>query len=189
MESPKTPFQPVKRQTFREYFQPSRIVLAVIEDGIERPFNIITLCFASHAAYKPPAMVFSIEKRHYSHQLLIRKQRLVIAVPGERLAGAALFCGTNSGYNLDKANRMGLAIQPGIYHGLPFLSDAIANLDVSLAGRMDGGDHTVFLAEVNGYYVGPNIEHCLLSIGSQTKGYRILAQSGLHRIAIPNEKP
>ncbi|MCI4645317.1 MAG: flavin reductase [Hyphomonadaceae bacterium] len=182
------PFKSIKRQEFREYFQPSRIILAVIPSDNKSGCNITTLCFAAHSAYKPPSICFAIERRHEAHRLLQLTKKLVIAVPGPGLAHAALYCGTNSGRDNDKAEELGLDVSLSSPAGLPMIASANSNLEACVLSQTPSGDHTLFNVGIENYLVREKniIEPCLLSVARNHAGYRILAQQGIHRIAIPD---
>lgn len=181
-------FKRLPRQKFREYFQPSRVVIAIVEDGERSEFNLTTLCFCMHAGYKPASMAISVEKRHWAHDLLLRRTRFVLAVPGPTLAHATLFCGLNSGRDTDKASVLGLRLERSARPETAWLMEALANIELVKSGMIDAGDHDVFIGRVEGDFVnneaaGPG----LLSVGTSHSGYRILAQSGIHRIAVPSD--
>lgn len=179
-------FQKTKRQKFRNFFQPSRIVLVCIWDNKIPKLNVITLCFTMHAAYKPNSFAFAIEKRHYSHDLLSKGKELVISIPGRDLASAALFCGINSGREVDKISALGLEIVNFGTLNRQGIRNALSNVICEVTHQVDNGDHDVFICKVIDYMVQGNPDQpCLLSIGSDETNYEVLARKGIHRIAVP----
>lgn len=179
-------FVAAKRQFFREYFQPSRIVLLVVKDKHSARVNVTTLCFVMHAAYKPTSVAFALEKRHLSYDLLRDQRKCVLAVPGRELAEQALICGTKSGREVDKGSLPGMPLTAGSARDFIWIGPANANIELEITGRVGNGDHDLFLAKVINYYIckaacGPN----LLSIGRNHNGFELLAHSGMHRIGIP----
>jgi flavin reductase (DIM6/NTAB) family NADH-FMN oxidoreductase RutF len=179
-------FVEVKRQKFRDWFQPSRIVILSVFDDERRRFNLTTLCFSMHSAYKPPSLAFAIEKRHLSHSLLMRSQIFVLAVPGRSMASQALGCGIATGREIDKASKLEISLEQGACPAHGLLSHAIANIECELSWAQEAGDHSVFNARVTRYlvpqeYRGPG----LLSIGADDSGYEVLSSSGIHKLAIP----
>jgi flavin reductase (DIM6/NTAB) family NADH-FMN oxidoreductase RutF len=179
-------FRSVKRQDFREYFQPSRIVMLVVKDCATDKVNITTLCFAMHASYKPTSVAFALEKRHLSYEFLAVQTRCVLAVPGRDLAKQALLCGTKSGRSMEKDRLSNLRLCHGSSPEFIWIERAMANIEIEIRSRVDSGDHDVFVGKVQSFFVnpaapGPN----LLSIGRNHAGYELLAQSGVHRVGIP----
>jgi flavin reductase (DIM6/NTAB) family NADH-FMN oxidoreductase RutF len=179
-------FDQVRRQKFRDWFQPSRIIILSIFDGERGRFNLTTLCFSMHSAYKPPSIAFAVEKRHLSHFLLQQTKKFVLAIPGRDLADVALRCGLVSGREVDKAQIENVQLENGASKELGLISHAIANIECELIWAKDSGDHTVFNSRVDRYLVSPHtLGPGLVSIGSVEAGYEVLRTSGVHRLAIP----
>lgn len=180
-----TGFESLARQAFRDWFQPSRIVLGVFADErLGRP-NIITLCFDMHCSYKPPMMAFAISTESYTYRLLEHSKECVLAVPGEKLAQASLICGTSSGANCNKWNAALLSPSMSEYVSVPGISECIANIELAIDHKVFAGDHILVLGRVLKYGVDQsNRELPLLSIGKRTDGFKLLATKGIHRIAV-----
>src|SRR5262249_41079214 len=119
-------FSAHSRQQFRNVFQPSRIVLCVLPAETISGVNVITLCFDMYCSYKPPMMAFAIQKGAHSYSLLEKASECVLAVPGESMAGVALYCGTKSGSKLDKVSDCGLSLSQSDKVRVPGLATAIA---------------------------------------------------------------
>ena len=95
-------FVSVSRQQFRRYFQPSRILLAVIPVPGESRVNIITLCFSMYCSYKPPMLAIAIQKINCSYDLIQKAKEYVLCVPGPDLAHETLYCGVESKVKLTR---------------------------------------------------------------------------------------
>jgi flavin reductase (DIM6/NTAB) family NADH-FMN oxidoreductase RutF len=173
------------RQQFRRYFQPSRILLAVLPSEGDADPNLITLCFNMHCSYKPPIMAFSIFKGALSFQLACSAKHCVLTVPGEDLARAVLLCGTVSGRDINKFRETGLTPCRSETVPVPGISEAIANVELKIVHRVELGDHITVFGEVLKFGVDEkNRQRPLVSFGPETKGYTLLAQKGIHRIGI-----
>ena len=178
-------FKTVSRQAFRDCFQPSRILLCVLAGRTPGKFNVITVCFDMYCSYKPPMMAFAVQRGAYSHELLQTAKECVLSVPGESLAHEALLCGTESGHVIDKLAKSGLRLTPSKTVSIPSLAQALANIEVRIVNRLVTGDHLVIIGEVLRFAVNTQLrEKCLLSVGPDENGYRVLARKGIHRIAV-----
>jgi len=178
-----TNFVSLKRNIFREYFQPSRIVLALLPANNESGVNIITICFTMHCSYKPPMIAFSIQKGSYSYELLDTAKECVLAVPGGDLSNNVLKCGIESGRNYDKMIKYGFTPLPSDNVSIPGISECIANIETKIIDDIFMGDHRTVFLEVLEYKVNKsNNNKCLLSIGPNTNGYKILSHKGIHRL-------
>lgn len=176
---------PLKRQEFRRYFQPSRIVLGVFVVPRTGRVNVITLCFNMHCSYKPPMMAVAIANTSYTFTLLEAGSEFVLGVPGESMANAVIQCGLESGRTLDKVTALGLRLGSGDAVKVPILKQCIANVELRAAQLVRTGDHTTVIGEVAAFRVNvENRERPLVSVGPQHSGYELLARSGIHRIAV-----
>ena len=178
-------FQPSRRQSFRRYFQPSRIVLGVFNDIDQDRVNVITLCFNMYCSYKPPMMAFSIWRGAYTYSLLDRASECVLSVPGRALAEPTLFCGLKSGEAIDKASACGVKFVPSERVGVPGIAQSIANIELRIVNKVPTGDHMTVVGEVLKFGVDKAKDQtCLVSVGPDHEGYTVLASHGIHRIGI-----
>ena len=184
-----TQFDDLRRQQFRRYYQPTRILLGLVESNGSNSPNVITLCFSMTCSYKPPLMAVSIHRRSYSFQLLHSASEFVLAVPGESFAHEALICGLQSGRDIDKVRECGFQIVDSKHVRVPGLRNAIANLELLIKSRIETGDHMTVIGEVRRYAVNTSSrERNLLSVGPEHDGYEVLAAKGIHRIAVTNRR-
>lgn len=178
----------LKRKSFREHFQPSKILLAVIPDLINERYNIITLCFTMTCSYKPPMIAFSIEKRNHSFDLVMLASEVVMAVPGKSLAKQTMDCGFYSGRDTDKFELCGFSHQKMPMIKTPGINEAMANIELKITNKVLTGDHVTIFCEVLGYHLNENnIEENLLAVAESSIGYEILVKKGMHRIGIANK--
>lgn len=182
-------FEALSRQSFRRYFQPSRILLGVLPDEAKGRHNVITLCFHMHCSYKPPMMAFSVWHGSHSFSLLNDISECVLAVPGEKLADAAMFCGVNSGKKYDKASAAGLTFTSSQHVNVPSIKECIANLELIVTNKVLVGDHMTIFGAVRRFGVDRSkSERSLISVGPFDSAYEVLVRKGIHRIAVPKAK-
>jgi len=182
-------FTTVSRSGFREIFQPSRIVIAMLPDPTHG-VNPITLCFVTHAAYRPRMMGFAIQRGSRSYDLIDVGQETVLAVPGEAMVEETLYFGVESGNTVNKIDATGTELTQSETVRVPGLAKAIANIEGEVVSLTGAGDHKFALARVRAYRVRRGIEQLpLLSVGPRADGYRVLARRGIHRlgvVSVPN---
>jgi len=135
-------------------------------------------------------MAFAIQKGAYSYKLLAEADECVLAVPGERLAAETLFCGVTSGRNVNKVQECKFKLVESQKICVPGIDDVIANIEARIVKKVQTGDHLTAICEVLRFGVDKeNHEQCLLSIGPQTIGYRVIEHQGIHRIGIIETQP
>lgn len=170
-------FEKLSRQKFRRYFQPTRILLGVVPFKEKRRANLITLCFSMYSSYRPNVMAIAVQKPYLSNELFRSCDDFVLAIPGEEIADQTLQCGIVSGRDRDKVESFGFRLKKSKRVKTPSLEGVIANIECKKIGEIDVGDHTLFLGEVKGFYVDKdNEQRCLLSVGPDHKGYKVLAR-------------
>ena len=176
-------FESLRRQEFRQHFQPSRIVLGVLPAPTKTGFNVITLCFDMYCSYKPPMMAIAIQSVNASYELVENCKEFVLSVPGPRLLRETLFCGTQSMRDCDKIDALKMELSESQTIEVPGLAASIANIELKKETSLRTGDHLLCVGRVTRFGVRKeNKELPLLSIGPDTRGYDVLAHQGIHRI-------
>jgi len=182
-------FESVKRQEFRDYFQPSRITIGIIKSKNISDYNLITLCFSMYCSYKPNMIAFSIQRSNYSYKLLDNVDNCVLAIPGEKIAEQTLYCGDVSGNNIDKVTECGFTFVESKYIKTPGLLEAKSNIELEITDKVITGDHMTIFGIVKNFYVNKeNKERNLISVGADHQGYDVIAKKGIHRIAVVEGK-
>ncbi|MDX5627943.1 MULTISPECIES: flavin reductase family protein [unclassified Brenneria] len=175
----------IKRKKFREYYQPSKIMLGIIPGHDKFEYNIITLCFTTTCSYNPPMISLSIEERNFSYHLAEKCKELVLAIPGKSIANETMQCGFYSGREIDKFSKCNFTKLKLPKLETPGIAEAIANIETKVITRIKSGDHITLFCEVLGYHLNNSkIEKNLISIGPNTLGYDLLVKKGMHRIGV-----
>ena len=124
--------------------RPARVVWAVAEHDGKR--SICPLGWKMTTSNSPPMIAISVAPTRFTHDLILNSGGFVLAWPGEDLAEATIFCGTNSGRDVDKFKDTDY--KTGV-NGAPIvLENAIGYLEVEVIDSMDIGTHTVFVGKV-----------------------------------------
>lgn len=180
-------FESLRRQEFRDFYQPSRLTIGILRSNNQSGYNLITLCFSMYCSYKPNMIAFAIQKSNYSYNLIDNLDNCVLAVPGENLAEQTLYCGEMSGRFVDKVKECGLTLVKSLHVDTPGLREAKANIELNIVKRVITGDHVTIFSEVKSFSVNKmNKERNLLSVGADHQGFKVLAKKGIHRIAVVN---
>jgi len=178
-------FVTTRRQQFRRYFQPSRILIGVVPAPTASGVNAITLCFLMHCSYKPPMIAFAVHDVNWSHALFGSASECVLAVPGESLAAETMACGRRSGREIDKVHALGLRLCDSQDVRVPGLADCVANIETDIVQTVPTGDHLTVLCRVRRYAVDRDRdERTLVSVGPRHDGFEVLVSHGIHRIGV-----
>ncbi|MBL7198207.1 MAG: flavin reductase family protein [Candidatus Omnitrophica bacterium] len=110
--------------------------------------NIITLAWNMPISRKPPLLGISIANSHFSNELIKKSGEFIVNIPSVDLLDKVIYCGTRSGYEVDKFAQIG--IQPKKANRLthaPSIEDCIGNIECYVRDIKVVGDHSLFIAE------------------------------------------
>jgi flavin reductase (DIM6/NTAB) family NADH-FMN oxidoreductase RutF len=180
-----SPFVSVRRQQFRRYFQPSRVVIAVLPAPMPSGVNLLAVSFDMYCSYRPVMMAIAVHRVNVSYDLVGGAAEYVLAVPGKSLAEETLQCGLQSMHSVDKVSELGIRLCDSELVATPGLADAIANIELVREQVVETGDHVLLIGKVVAFRVNQDRgEPPLLSIGPDTRGYELLARKGIHRLGV-----
>jgi flavin reductase (DIM6/NTAB) family NADH-FMN oxidoreductase RutF len=126
---------------------PRHTVLVTCVDEEGHP-NIITLAWSMITSFNPTMVAISVAPARYSHDLIKGAREFVVNVPNMDIVKETLFCGRNSGRNVDKFAKTGLT--PLIAKNVkpPLIKECVAHLECKVVNEVPTGDHTIFVGEV-----------------------------------------
>ena len=128
-------------------FAPRLTVLATSVDKMGKP-NIITLSWAMPISFDPPLVAISVGTRRYSHELIEGCKEFVVNIPPHAILKKVQLCGSRSGRAADKFAEAGLTSIASKRVRPPRIKECIAHLECKLVGRLQTGDHTIFVGKV-----------------------------------------
>jgi flavin reductase (DIM6/NTAB) family NADH-FMN oxidoreductase RutF len=141
------------RQTMGHFASGVTVVTTVSDD---EPFGMTVSAFSS-VSLRPPLVLICIDKGVGSHEAIAKAGKFAVN----------MLHGTQEEISRKFATRApdkfsGVATSPGAL-GLPLLDGALATVECSLHATYEGGDHTIFLGQV---------EHASVQEGTPLLYYR-----------------
>jgi flavin reductase (DIM6/NTAB) family NADH-FMN oxidoreductase RutF len=110
--------------------------------------NIITLDWHMPLSFEPMMFAVSIGKTRFSLELVRSSKVFVANFMGNVSEKDVLFCGRNSGRNVDKFAESGLEKEEAKTVDCPRVVQALAYLECEVAGEIETGDHIIFIGKV-----------------------------------------
>ncbi|WP_432663898.1 flavin reductase family protein [Wukongibacter baidiensis] len=107
-----------------------------------------TVAWVTRASNDPPLVMICISPKRFIHDLIIESKEFNLAVLGDESEEMALFCGTNSAYDVDKLTQGNIELLKASLISSPLIKNALVNLECRLMESFGAGDHTVFIGEV-----------------------------------------
>ncbi len=129
---------------------PARIVLITSrgkdENGDDRD-NVMTAarCFPFSSA--PPLFGISISKVRLTHSLIESGKCFGINFVSPKMKDDAVFCGTNSGKDMDKFSKIKLQKIEAEKIDCPMIGDSSVGIECRLVNTVETGDHFLFIGE------------------------------------------
>jgi flavin reductase (DIM6/NTAB) family NADH-FMN oxidoreductase RutF len=140
---------------FSYLLHPYKAVLLTCCDTEGKP-NIITIAWVIPISMKPPLIGVSIKPSHFSYNLIKSTAEFVINITPYELAWEALYCGSNSGRQVNKFEFTGLTSLPAKKVRSPIIQECLAHLECQLKEEIEIGDHNFLIAEVVAAYTQSN---------------------------------
>lgn len=141
-----------KMETHRAIY-PRHTVLVTTIDTDGNP-NIITLAWTMVVSFRPSIVAISIgNKNRYSSKLLEQVEEFVINVPTREIIKEVLYCGRNSGKNVDKFKETKLTPLPAKVVKPPIIKECVGFLECQVMKKEKVGDHMVYFGKVLESYV------------------------------------
>ncbi|WP_432408593.1 flavin reductase family protein [Wukongibacter sp. M2B1] len=107
-----------------------------------------TVAWVTRASNDPPLIMIGISPKRFIHNLIMDSKEFNVAVLGDECEEIALFCGTNSAYDVDKLTECNIELLKASLISAPLIKDALVNLECRLMESFGARDHTVFIGEV-----------------------------------------
>ena len=120
---------------------PSGVTVVTTKDA-DGTFHGITVSAFCSVSLEPPLILICVEKTAGSHFALERSEAFVVNVLSVSQAGLSERFASMLPDKFDNVE-----FRPGI-DGIPVLTGCIVNMDCRLTISYDGGDHTIFVGEV-----------------------------------------
>jgi flavin reductase (DIM6/NTAB) family NADH-FMN oxidoreductase RutF len=136
---------PVSATEFRAVLRhfPAGVTVVTTRDGQGRPCGLTASAFTS-VSLQPPLVLVCVDREATAYPALEAHGWFAVNVLGKSQEYLARqFAASNA----DKF--AGVAFHEG-QAGLPLLEDVVATLECRVVYRYDGGDHTIFVGQVEG---------------------------------------
>jgi len=115
--------------------------------------NIMPLGWIMTCSFEPPMIALAVAATRYTHELLCRSPRFVVAFAGEGQADLIRQTGLCTGRKVDKFEKLKIPHEIGPETHCPLLTEAAFNLECEVVDKLRTGDHTLFVARILAAYV------------------------------------
>jgi flavin reductase (DIM6/NTAB) family NADH-FMN oxidoreductase RutF len=116
--------------------------------GIEVKDNIFTLSWHMPVSFEPMLYAISAGKQRFSTSLIKKSKVFCVNFMPIELKKEVMFCGRNSGENIDKFKESGLEKEECENIDCPRIKQALAFLECEVIQEIEAGDHIIFIGKV-----------------------------------------
>ncbi len=137
-----------KEKTIKEALKiiANPVTIVTTQKGCKK--DATTVAWVTRVSNDPSLIMICISPKRFIHNLIIESKEFNIAVLGDECEEMALFCGTNSAYDVDKLTEGNIELLKPSLTFAPLIKNALVNLECRLVESFGAGDHTVFIGEV-----------------------------------------
>ncbi len=119
----------------------SGVTVVTVRDGESRDYGLTVSAFCS-LSLQPPLVIVCVDKNASGHAALVGATHFAVNILAEKQESLSR---RFSGKDENRFEGVGFTRGAG---GQPLLDDALAHLACRTAATHDGGDHTIFVGEV-----------------------------------------
>lgn len=120
--------------------------------------NVLTVSWTGIASSHPEYITISINKKRFSHSLIINSGAFIANIIDEDLLFAADYCGTYSGREVDKFEHCRFNISNGKIVDAPLIDDCPINIECIVEKTIDLGSHDLIIGKVVAKWISNNID-------------------------------
>jgi flavin reductase (DIM6/NTAB) family NADH-FMN oxidoreductase RutF len=117
-------FEPVPLEHANRLINHGPTVLVTSADGARR--NVMAAAWSMPVEFAPPRVAVVIDKATWTRELAMASGAFGLCIPGAGLADLTWAVGSESGRDVDKLARHGIAVDPGPVLGVPLIEAGCA---------------------------------------------------------------
>jgi flavin reductase (DIM6/NTAB) family NADH-FMN oxidoreductase RutF len=157
--------QPVSIDEAIKKRHPEGVALIVCKDSKKvsvTPIGWFTLCNSN-----PRSWAICLSNKHFSNKVISETHEFTLCLPSFTQKDDILYCGSVSGWEVDKLANCKLKTIESKKVKPPILKDSIACFECKVINAFNAGDHTIFQGEIVEAYVS-NKKDKVYNLGERT---------------------
>ena len=144
-----------KLEKFYYYSFPMQAVLVTSIDEKGKT-NVLTIAWHTPISRNPPLYGISVAPGRYSHKLIKTNKEFVVNFMPFNFSEEIHFCGTNSGKNIDKIEKINLNYKDAKKIKSKIIAEGFAHFECNLYDSIEIGDHTLFVGQIVNIQIDDN---------------------------------
>ena len=121
---------------------PMRVVL--VSASAEGKDNIMTAAWCFPLSMDPPMFGISMTRKKFTYELIQKSKKFAINIPGDDLREETIFCGRNSGRDVNKFEK--LTKEEG-KTGTVLVKECLSSIECEYVDEFETGDHVTVVGK------------------------------------------
>ncbi|MFW5912339.1 MAG: flavin reductase family protein [Candidatus Hadarchaeota archaeon] len=126
---------------------PEKVALIVTKSK-EGKINVMPAGWFMFTSHEPRMIAVSVGLKRHTHKLLNQGDEFVVTFPSRQQKKDLLYCGKNSGADVDKISETDLKTVPSAKLETPLIDESVACFECLKKNSTKTGDHTIFSGEI-----------------------------------------
>lgn len=153
--------------------------LLLVTSAPDRKPNAMTIGWGFLGTmWRRPVFIVAVRLSRYTYKLLENSKSFTVCLPNKKMKKILDFCGTESGRDVDKFEKLGITANDGILVNSPYIKECPVHFECNIVykDRMEPGQldveleksvypnkdmHVIYYGEVKGAYAIQNVEEML----------------------------
>lgn len=114
--------------------------------------NLATVSWWTYLSFNPYMIAFAMAKTSYSGEMVRHTQKVILTIPGAKLADIVLGCGTTTGRNTDKAAKFNIPLTQVEGSDIQIPCHSKVAILCNLKEYHEVGDHYLYICNVEKVY-------------------------------------
>ena len=119
--------------------------------------NVFTVSWSGIASSHPEYITVSINKKRYSHLLIVNSGVFIVNIINRDLLSIADYCGSHSGQSIDKFKHCKLDTSNGAFVDAPLIDACPINIECKVENIIDLGSHDLIVGKVLAKWINSDI--------------------------------
>lgn len=128
-----------------------------------RTTNIATVSWYTILSVDPPRIGFSLQKAHFSGEIIKQTKEAILTIPGASLARNVMECGATTGRDTDKVERFNIVMQNMEGSEIQIPAHSVVAVQCRLREVIDVGDHYFYICDAINALQADNPEETLFA--------------------------
>lgn len=124
--------------------------------------NLATVSWWMYLSYNPGMIAYAMAKASYSGEMVRANKKVVLTIPGTKIADAVLGCGSTTGRDTDKAVKFAIELMDVEDSEIEIPAHSRVAIVCNLKEYHEVGDHYLYICDVDRVY-GNDAEEALFA--------------------------